>query len=448
MGLGKDYLFEWDEAIYGQLGVELNTNHDFLTPHWNQESWLEKPPAIAWVTALGQNLVEDLELGSRLFMPLFAALTLYAILQIGNHLGGSILAVTSIAMLGFFNLFLSRARVVNTDGMLLAAISWLIWLTLKGSSPWKVALVAALAILAKGPAGLLAILIATPLLFSQSKNYVLRTMYYVLIFTLPWHLYQFIVNGSEFYTPYLLEQVLRRATVPIEFHLESRWFYFVSLYKDLGVGVLLVAGMGLLFSLKNNFLFATWALLPLIIFTLAKTRLSWYILPSYPAVALLVGNALSFFVKDKKSQGLLSILVVGMLLQMLLHSYQFVAPVRPASPNPPHIQVALYLASTPTQEVAFLVSSSERVAEAILPVEQKISSSFRYGGAPSMVFYSGKKVHYYYNYDLFTSDIQNDKYTVAIITKADRDKLPPHWTLAYESGDYQVFTSGGLYANR
>ncbi len=63
LGLGKDYLFEWDEAIYAQLGVELRTIPDLITPHWNSELWLEKPPTIALVTALGQSLVADPELG-------------------------------------------------------------------------------------------------------------------------------------------------------------------------------------------------------------------------------------------------------------------------------------------------------------------------------------------------------------------------------------------------
>lgn len=448
LGLGRDYLFEWDEAIYGQLGVEARSDHNFLTSHWNRELWLEKPPAITWVTALGQSLVSSPELGSRLLMPLFAAATLYAIYQIGVYFGGTLLGASSVAILGYFNLFLSRARVVNTDGMLLAAIAWLVWLLLKGSSPWKVGLVAALAVFAKGPAGVLALLIATPILLKKPRKYLYNAALSFLIIVLPWHLYQLAVNGSAFYTPYLLEQVFRRATVPIEFHLESRYFYFISLYKDLGLGVLLVAALGFLFSLKYTWLFSIWALLPLFIFTLAKTRLSWYILPSYPGIALLVGSTLNAFVKEKKSKTVVTILVVGMLAQLLYHTYSYVNPARTASPLPDHIKIAKLLASYPEPSLAFLVSSSERTAEAILPAEQTISSSFRYGGAPSVVFYSGKKVYYYYNYDRFQEDLNSGRVKLAIVTRDDIGKIPSNWVMVGETDSYLAYSEGAVYAYR
>lgn len=446
--LGRDYLFEWDEAIYAQLGVEMRANHDFLTPYWNGNLWLEKPPAIAWVTAIGQSLVRDPVLGSRLLMPLFAAATLFAVFQIGSYLGGTLLGASSMAILGYFNLFLSRARVVNTDGMLLAAIAWLVYLVLKGSSPWKIGLVAALAVFAKGPAGLLALLIAIPIFITKSKHYVLCTMYYVLIFTLPWHLYQLLIHGSSFYTPYFLEQVLRRATVPIEFHLESRWFYFVALYKDLGFGVLLVAVLGLIFSLRRNWIIIIWTLLPIIIFTLAKTRLTWYILPAYPGIALAVGTALTFFARNHQAKAVLNILVVGMLVQMIFHATQYINPTAPSSLLPDHIQIALKSRAFPGDSLSYLVNNSERTAEAILPPEQTISSSFRYGGAPSVVFYSGKKVNYYYNYDNFRADLASDPYfSLAVVNASDIDKLPPGFVHVDSANSLLLYERKALYAD-
>ena len=108
IGLGKNYLFDWDEGIYAQLGSEMVENNSYLTPTWNGELWLEKPPAIAWVTALGIKLVGINELGARLFMPLFAGLTLLAIFKLGTSLGGPLMGASSMAILGYFNLFLSR----------------------------------------------------------------------------------------------------------------------------------------------------------------------------------------------------------------------------------------------------------------------------------------------------------------------------------------------------
>jgi 4-amino-4-deoxy-L-arabinose transferase-like glycosyltransferase len=446
--LGKNYLYDWDESIYAQLGVEMRQTHDFLTPIWNGDFWLEKPPMIAWVTALGQTIVPDLEYGSRLFMPVFAILTLYAVYQIGTILSGSTAGVSAMAILGYFNLFLGRGVSVNTDGMLLAAITWTVLLALKNSSPWKVALMISFAIMVKGPAGILAILIALPIIILKSKSYILHTLYFTLIFTLPWHLYQLYVNGASFYTPYLLEQVLRRATVPIEFHLESRWFYFLHLYRDLGLGVLLTSMVGFIFLKRKTLVYGWWLLLPLVLFTLAKTRLSWYILPVYPAIALLIGHAIQSL-STPKNKVVINILLVGMLSQMLFHVVQFSDFGSAASPLPDHIIMADKMSKESGETIAFLVSSSERTAEAILPDQQKISSSFRYGGAPSVVLYSRKHIRYYYNYDDFKHDLTTDpNLSLAIVTPSDSDKLPAGFALIAETPGYLGYKRGAAYAKR
>lgn len=456
--LGRDYLFDWDEGIYAQIGSEMVESGEYLTPTWNKELWLEKPPLIAWVTALGIKIAGPTELGARLFMPVFAVLTLYAVFRIGQFLGGTLMGASSLAILGYFNLFLARARALNTDGMLLSGIAWSVWLLLIHGPAWLVGIVIGLTIMAKGPAGALAILITLPLLLKKPKTYLLSTFYFLLLTILPWHLYAYLTHGMAFLTPYLLEQVIRRATVPIEFHLESRWFYFQFIHQDLGLGVVLVAltGYALMFKnwlkrqrLDNFLLILWWLIIPLAIFTLAKTRLSWYILPAYPALALAIGYALTYFVSVKKSLPVVSILVVGMLVQMLSHAYQYVEPGRSPAPLTPLLQVSQGLSIFPGSKLAMLVSPSERVAEAILPADQTISSSFRYGGSPSVVWYSGKQVSYYYNYDDFLADAKNDLSIAGLIVSTlDLDKVPPGFKLVAETVEYQGFVREPVYALR
>lgn len=459
MGLGREYLYDWDEGIYGEIGREMVVTHNLLTPTWNGALWLEKPPVIAWVTGLGIALGGENELGARLFMPLFAALTLYAIFKIGERIGGTLMGAASAATLGYFNLFLARTRAVNVDGMLLATIAWTVWLMLAGSSPWLVGLTMGLAIMVKGPAGIITILITLPWLFKKSRHYIFVLSCSVLLVTVPWHLYALIVHGGSFITPYLMEQVIRRATTPIEFHMESRWFYFLYLYKDLGLGVLLVAGLGLIALAKQFFtkqdkqnhavIIASWITIPLIIFTLAKTRLSWYILPVYPGIALAIGYALTRFMVDQKSKKVVSILVVGMLTEMLYHGYQYVGPFRAASPLADTIQVAKVLRTYPGTSLAMLVSQSERTAQAILPSDQTISSSFRYGGAPSVVWYSTKHVTYYYNYDNFIRDVTQDtNITTLIVAVGDIDKVPVLFKPVTSTNGYIGYIREASYALR
>lgn len=37
--LGKSVLKPWDEAIYAQTAKEMLRNHQWLTPHFNQQPW-------------------------------------------------------------------------------------------------------------------------------------------------------------------------------------------------------------------------------------------------------------------------------------------------------------------------------------------------------------------------------------------------------------------------
>jgi 4-amino-4-deoxy-L-arabinose transferase-like glycosyltransferase len=456
--LGRDYLFDWDEGIYGQLGREMHETGHYLIPTWNDEAWLEKPPMIAWVTTLGIKLAGDNELGARLLMPLFAGLTLYAIYKLGEKLGGTLMGAASAGLLGYFNLFVARARAVNTDGILLAAIAWSNWLLISGAPSWAVGLVMGLAIMVKGPAGIMALLISLPLLFKKDRRFILSLLGVIALVVLPWHLYAYVGYGWNFITPYLMEQVIRRATVPIEFHLESRWFYFNFLAKDLGLGVVLATLLGFVLMIKtwaqkkqlNDFLLILWwVLIPLALFTLAKTRLSWYILPVYPGIALAVGYALTYFATEKRSRVVLSVLVVGMLMQMLWHAYRYVEPNRQAAPLSDTLQVAKALSIYDGNDLAMLVSESERVAQAILPQDQAISSSFRYGGAPSVVWYSRKHVYYYYNYDEFTQTVATSpNITTLIVATPDADKVPAGFKLVATTPGYLGYVREALYALR
>lgn len=448
--LGRDYLYDWDESIYAQLGVEQSI-HTLLTPTWNGTLWLEKPPLIAHLTSLGSHLVSDPELGARLLIPIFTITTLGATFVIGSHFGGVVTSTFATILLGYFDLFISRSRSVNTDTLLLAGITLSAALILKKAKPYLVALALALAIFAKGPAGILAILITLPLFYSRGKQYFLISCFYLLLYTLPWHLYQYFQNGADFYTPYLLEQVVRRATVPIEFHLESRWFYFEHLYRDLGVGILLPSVIGLMLATyQKKYFLLWWILLPLGIFTIAKTRLSWYILPIYPAIALGIGYLFSYLTTklNKKQVGLVVILGVGAAIQTLVHLAETIEFKKGLATYPDHIKIASILSEMPGESLAYLVSASERTAEAILPKDQRLSSSFRYGGAPSVVFYSKKHVAYYYNYDDFKADLSSGKHTLAVVTEGDVDKVPPGYLLIGKAGAYYAYQKDALYANR
>ena len=93
---------------------------------------------------------------------------------------------------------------------------------------------------------------------------------------------------------------------------------------------------------------------------------------------------------------MLTVLAIGMVANSLLTAYSATDPLRTSSNIPPKLELVSQI-STSDKSLAVLVPENERIAEAILPKDQRLSSSFRYGGAPSIVYYYGGKVDYYYN---------------------------------------------------
>ena len=444
--LGRDPLFNWDEGIYAELGVEALKLHHWLTPTWNYQLWLEKPPGIAWTTALGIKLWGINHFGARFFMPLFAGLTLFFVYSIGKRLKDSYLGLLATLLMANMNLFLSRARAVNTDGALLVGIVATVYLAMIDAAPWLVALAIAFSVFFKGLAGFLSLIIALPLLITKPKKYMLRATCYMLLFILPWHLYQLIVNGDQFLTPYFKEQVLRRVTVPIEFHLESKWYYFRYLYQNLGITWIFLLVLGLLFlvpklrsPVAGRWSLVTliwWLFFPLVLFTLAKTRLFWYILPVYPAVALIIAYLLHSLTDyhSLSKQTLLIFLPLYTLFsfQQLFHHIDF---NRYQTQWPDRVILAQQASQLTSSGLAVFVPASERLAYAILPSNQRISSSFRYGGAPNLVFYAQQPITYFYDLDQLKQSLSS--YSFLILHRDDYHQLSPFSSrIIKEQGDY------------
>jgi 4-amino-4-deoxy-L-arabinose transferase-like glycosyltransferase len=109
-----------------------------------------------------------------------------------------------------------------------------------------------------------------------------------LAIALPWHLAMFHLYGRAFVQEYLGLHVLTRATQQIEGHITPWWFYLKVLLVAAPPFVLLYPAAVAQALRRNSKLraFAVFALVELIFFTLVQTRLPQYIVPMYPALAV------------------------------------------------------------------------------------------------------------------------------------------------------------------
>jgi len=186
-------------------------------------------------------------------------------------------------------------------------------------------------------------------------------------------------------------------------------------------------------------------IIPLGIFTLAKTRLFWYILPIYPALALLIAEAIGRWQQSKTSQRVVAILAVGICFQAILLTSRSVEINKLTSPLPDRLHVAQELGKLHVGSLAILVPPSERLAEALLPEVAKLTSSFRYGGMPSVPFYYGGTVEFYYDVDKFTAYWQSSPSPTAMIFAEDARFIPTSFQTVVSSPTY-LGIQKGIYA--
>lgn len=454
--LGRDYLFDWDEGIYAQLGLEMLNTGDIFTPTWGGEAWLEKPPGIAWFSAIGIEIFGKSSFGARSTMPLFAFISLLFLFHIGKKIKDAKTGLIAVFMLVYFDLFLSRSRGVNTDGPLLSTMLASIYLSLSFAHPAIIALTIFAGIWMKGLAGLLTLIVIAPIFVKRINQYA-KVVAFSILYAMPWHLYQYLVQGEKFLLPYLKEQVVQRITTPIEYHIGNRWYYLKYLYENLDVGVIFLALLGSILLLYkfakqkkkdlSTLLPIWWAGIILVVFTLAKTKLFWYILPALPAIALLVAYGISSLAVSKKAQQVLSILIFAMAIQSSIKVIRSVEYDKVNVPVPEKIQVATYLKENDLiQRVIVFVPQIERVFFEIMPEDQRISSSFRYGGMPSLLFYLEKPVHFSYTKSDMTTRWDNaERHPYGVFTQADRKEVPPFSEILFETKDYLVAKRGDIY---
>jgi 4-amino-4-deoxy-L-arabinose transferase-like glycosyltransferase len=116
----------------------------------------------------------------------------------------------------------------------------------------------------------------------------------------PWVIYMTIHFGSEFWRFFLVYSDITRATSAIEGHAGGYLYYFSQLVNSetLLWVVLLPFAAGLcafnsfIKRSKEDTLILSWMSIVLVVFTLAQTKLYWYILPAFPAFAIAISSFL------------------------------------------------------------------------------------------------------------------------------------------------------------
>jgi 4-amino-4-deoxy-L-arabinose transferase-like glycosyltransferase len=310
-----------DEARFAQATRQMLETGDFIRIRFQDEARNKKPVGIYWLQATSVAALSTAE--SRAIWPyrvpsaLAAAVAVVLTFAFGSRLLGSRSAAFVAAVLLACGLgVIAEAHLAKTDAALLAAIVaaqgalGLVYTAVRTGRrvAWPVALVfwlaEAAAILLKGPPGpLLALLTVVSLsIADRDRRWIgqLRPIAGILVVLLivgPWAVAIESATDGRFVSDSILRDLLPKLVGAQESHGAPPGYYTVLVVASFWPGSLfivpaLVTGWRRYRSPGQRFLLA-WLAPAWILFELVPTKLPHYVLPLYPALALLAGSTMA-----------------------------------------------------------------------------------------------------------------------------------------------------------
>jgi 4-amino-4-deoxy-L-arabinose transferase-like glycosyltransferase len=335
--LGGRDLWEPDETRYAVIAREMKETGNWILPHLNGEVYAEKPPLSFWLVSLSAFFVgENNALANRLPSALAGLMTLLITFLLGERLFNLRVGFLSAMVLGTCILFPQLSRWVMLDSLFTPFFLLTLFFFYLGYEKEErrrryyllAGLFAGLAILTKGPAAYLTLpifLIFAGLQKNLKKFWCcdlllgfLLSVMVVLIWWIPacW------VGGKDYIHWILFKQAVGTYVEGgRHFHAEPFYFYFTRFPAEFFPWIVflpaaLVLGLRKKFGKRKEFLFLSiWFFFIFLFFTLSKGKKDNYLLPLYPAAALIVGTLWDHgFQSEDGGKGFLS----GLLLLTLL----------------------------------------------------------------------------------------------------------------------------------
>lgn len=315
VNLGRDFLWAADEQTYSQMAAYMIKTGDYLTPSVCGELglWVGKPPLLMWLTSLSYQAFGITNFAARFWVPIFGGSSMLVVFFLGKKLYNRAVGLLSALVLGTFTTFYTFATHAMTDVPLVFFIVASLYFLILSEDTKNGNLYAALSGLCFGlafltkqtsalliPAIAVIYLLATKrsLRFLFTKRFALFLGVAALIFA-PWLIYMNFRFGYDFWNIYFLYSTFTRAASSIEGHAGGFLYYFnyLATSENLLWAVLLpfAVGVSAYFALKRSkadTLIVAWVAIVLLVFSVAQTKIYYYILPAYPAFALAIGALL------------------------------------------------------------------------------------------------------------------------------------------------------------
>jgi len=308
-GLGTRALWDVDEGMHAATSKDMVISGDWVTPTFNGEPFFDKPILFTWLVSISFLLWGFSELGARFPAAVIGLACVLVTYLLGRRMFSSRVGFLAGLILATATEYLIVARTVVHDSALLLFTTLSLFLFYSGVVEEKrrgryflllhVAL--GLAVLAKGPLGLLLPgLVIGPYLLLTKRLALIREMrlgwgvLIVLVIAAPWYILMGLRHAG-YLSYFLIEKNFGSYASAGSQHPAPLHFYVPVLlggllpWSGLLPATLYRANSWVRGERRDAVLFLLlWAGVMFLFFSVAVSKLAPYILPLFPAAALLV----------------------------------------------------------------------------------------------------------------------------------------------------------------
>lgn len=312
IGLGRLPLLEPDEGRNAEVAREMLVTHDWITPHYDSLSYLDKPVVLFWLVAGSFRVLGLSEFAARLPSALLALATVLLAWWLGRRMFGASAGVRAGVILAVSPLVFAFARLVIFDMPLTFLVSVSLvsfWLASRqGERRLALDLIAfaamGVATLTKGPVGFLLPLIALVVYHAISGEWrALKKVHWAagwaifLAIVLPWFI-DVSLRNPGFARYALWNESLVRFTTGGHLHRAQPAWYYIPVYFGAFFPwsfFLFFAALGRLKkwrslwdeSRRAELFLVCWAAVIFVFFSISHSKLPGYLLPALVPLSLL-----------------------------------------------------------------------------------------------------------------------------------------------------------------
>jgi 4-amino-4-deoxy-L-arabinose transferase-like glycosyltransferase len=343
INLGGPALWDIDEGRNTVAAMEMRESGDWIKPTFNGQLRSHKPALLYWLQVAAFHFFGMNEFAARLPSALAALVTLLLVYEVGRAMFNPLTGLFGGLILASSALFCASAHFANPDALLLTFTTLTLLLSWLGLDPgrgakWCLPLAgvsAGFAVLAKGPVGVALPVAVVGLYLLWSGNWRLifdrrwlqATLLCALV-AMPWYVLVTVETKREFLREFMGTHNLDRALYPMENHSGPPYYYVMVVLVGLIPWSIFLGSSwwyGFWSAIRSpwcrvrstwsasrdaeggqadpapayRFLWC-WIGVYFLVFTVAATKLPNYILPVYPACALLIARFL-----DRWARGVL-----------------------------------------------------------------------------------------------------------------------------------------------